>query len=1111
MAIKKDKVSEYGAKQIQVLEGLDPVRKRPGMYIGNTAHAGLHHLIWEVVDNSIDEAMAGHASEITIHLMPDSKVSVEDNGRGIPVEKHPVTKVSTLETVLTKLHAGGKFGGGGYKVSGGLHGVGVSVVNALSSYLLAEVRRDGKLWAQEYSKGIPKKAAKAVGSAKGTGTKITFQPDFTIFTEKEFDLPYILNHLRQQAYLTRGIRLNIFDDRVKGQEGSYAFYFEGGIVSYVRHLNHNKEVKQEKVFYVEKDVEHVKVEVALQYNNEFSETVLAFANNIENPEGGMHVQGFRTALTRTLNNYARKNGFLKEKDQNLSGEDVREGLTTIISVKLPDPQFEGQTKAKLGNAEVKPAVETVMGDYFAAFLEENPRDAKEMLSKCLLAQQARVAARAARDTVLRKGALEGMTLPGKLADCSSRKAEESELYLVEGDSAGGCFSGDTKVALLDGRNVSFKRLVAEYAAGKQNFCYTIQTDGTIGVGRVENPRITKKQTQVIQLTLDNGETITCTPDHQFMLRDGTYKEAQFLSQEDSLLPLYKKISKREGRVTIQGYEMVFDPQLHYYKFTHLLSDEYNLRNNTYILADGSHRHHRDFNKRNNNPENIVRLPAEAHLTLHRQNADKTILRPEVQLKSKQVRQSTEFRKKMSVVMSSPKMSKQLSKRAKKQWENATYKEYMGEKFKAFYAQSAQYRDENRSRLYAEQQKYWSQEKHRQVQAERVSAFFEAHPERRDELADQAKQQWRNQELLDWRRETTKNQWTEDFRRHRRFAYDQVYLQSSLSVLRKVYEMTGKIDEKKYNQLRQETKNKNLLKIGTLLERFFENKTDDLYTVVEHYNHKVTSVVKINELIDVYDIEVPGTHNFALASGVFVHNSAKQGRDRNFQAILPLRGKILNVEKSRLDKMLANNEIKNLVIALGTNIGDQFDISRLRYHRIVIMTDADVDGAHIRTLLLTLFYRNFPEVIRQGHLFIAQPPLYRLQSRNKVVYAYTDQEKEKVITEIQKDLAATAKGKKGVEVAVVEVEEGVEPAEGDEAEGEKKISGISIQRYKGLGEMNPGQLWETTMDPATRVMKQVMVEDAEKADEMFDILMGSEVAPRKRFIHTQAANVKNLDI
>lgn len=675
MPSKKPAASDYGAKQIQVLEGLDPVRKRPGMYIGNTAHAGLHHLIWEVVDNSIDEAMAGHADTITIHLMQDSKVSVEDDGRGIPVEKHPVTKVSTLETVLTKLHAGGKFGGGGYKVSGGLHGVGVSVVNALSSYLLAEVRRDGKLWSQEYAKGLPKKAAKAVGSAKGTGTKITFQPDFTIFTEREFDLPYILTHLRQQAYLTRGIRLTIWDERVTGLEQSYTFYFEGGIVSYVRHLNHNRETKQEQVFYVEKDVDNVKVEVALQYNNEFNETLLAFANNIENPEGGMHVQGFRTALTRTLNNYARKNNYLKEKDQNLSGEDVREGLTCVVSVKLPDPQFEGQTKAKLGNAEVKPAVETIMGDYFAAFLEENPRDAKEILAKCLLAQQARVAARAARDTVLRKGALEGMTLPGKLADCSSRKPEECELYLVEGDSAGG--------------------------------------------------------------------------------------------------------------------------------------------------------------------------------------------------------------------------------------------------------------------------------------------------------------------------------------------------------------------------------------------------------------------------------------------------SAKQGRDRNFQAILPLRGKILNVEKSRLDKMLANNEIKNLVIALGTNIGDQFDISRLRYHRIVIMTDADVDGAHIRTLLLTLFYRNFPELILKGHLLIAQPPLYRIQQRTEVVYAYSDQEKEKIVDRMLKE--AGQKANKGKKVSEETPATAAEPiAEGEDG-GTQKIQGIGIQRYKGLGEMNPSQLWETTMDPAQRVMRQVMIEDAAKADEMFDILMGSEVMPRKRFIHAHAGNVKNLDI
>lgn len=681
MAKKPEKKSNYGAQQITVLEGLDPVRKRPGMYIGNTAHAGLHHLIWEVVDNSIDEAMAGYCTEITISLLPDGFVSVEDNGRGIPVEKHPVTKVSSLETVLTKLHAGGKFGGDGYKVSGGLHGVGVSVVNALSTDLIAQVKRDGKLYEQKYKIGKPQGAVKAVGKSTNNGTIITYKADSTIFSVNEYDWKYILDHLRQQAYLTKGLRMSVWDKRDNRNVQSYTYYFEGGVASYCRHLNHLKDVKQDKVFYVEKDVENVKVEVAVQYNADYNELVYGFANNIHTTEGGMHVQGFRTALTRTINNYARKQGFLKEKDANLQGEDVREGLTAVISVKLPEPQFEGQTKAKLGNAEIKPVVEGVFGDYFAAFLEENPHDAREIIAKCLIAQQARDAARAARDTVLRKGALEGMTLPGKLADCSSRKAEECELYVVEGDSAGG--------------------------------------------------------------------------------------------------------------------------------------------------------------------------------------------------------------------------------------------------------------------------------------------------------------------------------------------------------------------------------------------------------------------------------------------------SAKQGRERRFQAILPLRGKILNVEKSRLDKMLANNEIKNLIIAMGTSIGEQFDIEKLRYNRIVIMTDADVDGAHIRTLLLTLFFRHFPDIITKGHLFIAQPPLYRISKNREVQYAYSDQEKDKLVAELTAKAAAKGKGKAKVKEEPVEV---AEATEGEAGEGStdttgvgQNVAGVNIQRYKGLGEMNPEQLWETTMDPTRRVMQVVTLEDAEKADEIFDILMGSEVAPRKRFIQTKAKSVTNLDI
>ena len=682
------KSGSYGAEQISVLEGLDPVRKRPGMYIGSTGVEGLHHLIWEVVDNCFDEAMAGHADEITVTLNPDDTVSVKDNGRGIPVDIHKQYKVSALELVLTKLHAGGKFGGeaSGYKISGGLHGVGVSVVNALSEWVEARVERDGAEWVQEYVRGIPQFKVKQVSKSKEHGTTISFKPDATIFTATEFDLKYILDHLRQQCYLTKGIKVTVIDARDKALPYVYAFFFEGGVASYVRHLNHSKQAKHENLFYVERQVDDVGIELGVQYTDDYKETVFAFANNIYNPEGGTHVMGFRSALTRVLNNYARAKGYIKEKDDNLSGEDVREGLTAVISVKIRDPQFEGQTKAKLGNPEVRMAVESLMNEAFAQYLEEHPRDGEAILGKCILAQRARAAARAARDTVIRKGALEGLTLPGKLADCSSKDPKSSELFIVEGDSAGG--------------------------------------------------------------------------------------------------------------------------------------------------------------------------------------------------------------------------------------------------------------------------------------------------------------------------------------------------------------------------------------------------------------------------------------------------SAKQGRDREHQAILPLRGKILNVERARLDKMIASEQIKNLVIAMGTGIGENMDMGRLRYERIIIMTDADVDGAHIRTLLLTLFYRYFNSLITDGHIFIAQPPLFRVAMGKDFRYAFSEEARDKFVAEFLK-LKEERKNKSAVRSpksatdkrtggqADLEVNE--ESAEESEpAEGEVKVSGISIQRYKGLGEMNPDQLWETTMDPKTRIMKKVNITDAAEADETFDILMGVEVAPRKRFIQTHA-KAANLDI
>ena len=678
------KKSSYQAKDIQVLEGLKPVRKRPGMYIGSTGIDGLHHLIWEIVDNSIDEAMAEHATTVKVILHKDNSITVEDDGRGIPVDKHPTTKKSALETIMTTLHAGGKFGdgSGGYKVSGGLHGVGASVVNALSEWMKVEVGRDGFIHSQEYKRGEAVKAVKKGEKTKWTGTRITWKADAEIFDQVDnYNWNTILNHLRQQAYLTKGVKIQITNENTNQTE---EFHFEGGVKSYVEHLNVGKETINKDPFYVDKQSGNIRVEIALQYVDDYKERLYAFANNIHNIDGGSHVVGFRSALTRTINNYAKKNNLIKtngngKSDASLTGDDVREGLTVIISIKLPNPQFEGQTKSKLGNANIRTITDSVFSQYFASYLEEHPTEARRIVNKVLLAAKARLAARAARDTIIRKGALEGMTLPGKLADCSSRDPEKSELYIVEGDSAGG--------------------------------------------------------------------------------------------------------------------------------------------------------------------------------------------------------------------------------------------------------------------------------------------------------------------------------------------------------------------------------------------------------------------------------------------------SAKQGRDRGFQAILPLRGKILNVERARLDKILSNNEIKSMIIALGTGIGEQFDIEKIRYHRIIIMTDADIDGAHIRTLLLTFFYRYMPDIIEKGYLYIAQPPLYQIKKGKYQEYVYSEEEKEAVLSKLEKE--AKSKSKKTEPEPEPDTEEplveGGESPEASEVEEEKIKKIADIQRYKGLGEMNPSQLWNTTMDPEHRIMYRVTVEKAQEADQVFSMLMGDEVAPRKRFIQQHAKDVQDLDI
>ncbi|WP_416233575.1 DNA topoisomerase (ATP-hydrolyzing) subunit B [Cronbergia sp. UHCC 0137] len=1057
------------------------------MYIGTTGPRGLHHLVYEVVDNSVDEALAGHCTHVEVDLNADGSVTVTDDGRGIPVDLHPKTGKSALETVLTVLHAGGKFGGGGYKVSGGLHGVGISVVNALSEMVEVTVWRDKKVYTQRYERGFPVSELQSKPDKEGrTGTSVTFKPDIQIFTIGiEFDYITLSGRLRELAYLNAGVKITFTDHRLellKSEEPRVETYeYKGGIKEYIAYMNREKQPLHEEIIYVQGERNNVQIEVSLQWcTDAYTDNVLGFANNIRTVDGGTHLEGLKAVLTRTLNAIARKRNKIKESEPNLSGEHVREGLTAVISVKVPDPEFEGQTKTKLGNTEVRGIVDSLVGEVLTEYLEFRPTVADSILDKAIQAFKAAEAARHARELVRRKSVLESSPLPGKLADCSTRDPSESEIYIVEGDSAGGCFHGDTLVALADGRSLSFKEIVAEQAIGKEHFCYTIRNDGTIGVERIINPRITKANAEVIKVTLDNGETIICTPDHRFMLRDRSYKQAEFLTPDDSLMPLYRQISDISNPgITINGYEMAWNPRSDSWLFTHLLADWYNRSLGVYNLTDGEHCHHIDFNKRNNNPTNLQRLSAEAHLALHRAHVEKTLHRPDAIEKSRKTRQSHEFRAKMSQRMQQPETREILSQQAKEQWVSETYQNYMLGKWREFYDSNETYRQQNHERLNQAQQDYWRDETNRLAQAERVKNYFANNPQAVATQSLLAKEQWQDETLLAWRREKTQQQWTPEFRAQRHATLHQTYYRKTIAVLKQIEIEHGRLDLDAYNNYRKQTRDKSLLRFDSFCQRYFDGNESLAYEAVANYNHRIVSIERLPEQVDVYDIEVPKTHNFALACGVFVHNSAKQGRDRRTQAILPLRGKILNIEKTDDAKIYKNNEIQALITALGLGVkGDEFDSTQLRYHRIVIMTDADVDGAHIRTLLLTFFYRYQRALIENGFIYIACPPLYKLErGRSEPRYCYSDRE-------LQQHIATF-------------------PANAN----------YNIQRFKGLGEMMPQQLWETTMNPGTRTLKQVEIEDAAEADRIFTILMGDRVAPRREFIETYGSklNLTDLDI
>ncbi|MFA4981970.1 MAG: DNA topoisomerase (ATP-hydrolyzing) subunit B [Candidatus Omnitrophota bacterium] len=1260
---EKDKaaaVKKYDATTITVLEGVDAVRKRPAMYIGDTTMRGLHHLVYEVVDNSIDECMAGFASNIDVVIHADNSVSVTDDGRGIPVDIHKTEGKPAVEVVLTKLHAGGKFDHRVYKVAGGLHGVGVSVVNALSEWLEIEVRRDGKIHHQEYEKGRTASKLKVIGTAKKTGTRVTFKADKEIFGDKiVYSFDTLANRLRELAFLNRDIRITLKDERVKEKE--MEFKFSGGIVSFVEFLNKNKNVLHKKVIYFQKEKDKIIAEVAMQYNDGYGENIFTFANNINTIEGGTHLTGFKSALTRTINQYCKNKNLLKESDAAISGDDVREGLTVVISTKVPNPQFEGQTKTKLGNSEVEGIVESIVNEALGGFLEENPPIANKIIEKAVLAARAREAARKARELTRRKGALEGASLPGKLADCQESDPSLCELYFVEGDSAGGCFDGDTKVALADGRNLSFIELANEWKQGKKNYCYTITTAGTMSVEEIAHPRCTKRNAEVINVILDNDEKITCTPGHLFMTRDGFYTQAKDLAPGESLMPFTTKLSAIEGKVTIKGYPMVFDTKKNAWVFTHLLSDAYNMEHGVYCAYGREDKHHIDFNKMNNNPDNIIRMGRKYHMAHHRKHAKATLHTKEVIEKCNETKRSPEYRKKMSALMKQ--CSKMLSERAKKQWQDPVYKKYMLEKYMEFFYADKTFRKNILHIINEAQKKYWADPKNREKQSENTKRYFGGHPEHRKRHSDSSKKQWENTTLWLWRREKTKEQWTGEFRLKRKEAYNKTYFNHSMALAKKLVDENRAVSEYEEERKKLAPQNKNLLKFGTLLGRFFDNDVCRFWEAARNYNHKVKRVEWLTEQRDVYDIEVPNTHNFALSSGIFVHNSAKQGRDRRFQAILPLKGKILNVEKARLDKALSNEEIRTMITAIGTGIGEEFNIEKLRYGKIILMCDADVDGSHIRTLLLTFFYRQMQALIEKEHIYIAQPPLYKIKrgkreeyiqteddfnnmllelgsegmevTRQKDKHQFTDKQLKAILDALvelenlsnaverrgvsfskyisfrhkktkklplymvkveyedhflynddelakylgedngngQKKKDKEGKGKSAQEEALEEKTRGVEHVEfyeareiekiverieklgvdvedySDESEAEaaKRSSrkdvrkpkyvikrektreeffnlkdilrfvmtvgkeGMSIQRYKGLGEMNPEQLWDTTMDPEKRTILKVMLEDAVEADAMFTVLMGEAVEPRREFIEKHAHEVKVLDI
>ena len=1207
---KEKKNSEYTAKDIYVLEGLDPVRKRPGMYIGSTGVDGLHHLIWEVLDNSIDEAMAGYAKNIAISLLPENKVTVVDDGRGIPVDIHKQTKKSALETVMTTLHAGGKFGSDAYKVSGGLHGVGVSVVNALSVWVKAEVCRDGLQYVQEYSRGKPKYAVKKVGKCSGSGTAVSFQPDPEIFEKIEFNLNTVFDHVRQQAYLTKGIKVSVIDQRngAKAKDGtfigsSHTFYFEGGIVSYVKFLNRNEAPKHENIFYVAKESQnekhHVFVEAALQYTDDIQPREMSFANNIYTAEGGMHLTGFRTALTRALNDYAKKNDYLKKDDETFTGDDVREGVTAVISVKIRNNelQFEGQTKAKLGNTEARTAVETVVGEELKDWFERYPRDAQEIIGKAILSQKARKAAKAARETVLRKGALDGLALPGKLADCQSRDPAESELFLVEGDSAGGSSKQGRDrrfqaILPLRGKILNVERArLDKMLTSKEIRALVIALGAAIG-----NEFDEKKLRYHRIIIMTDADSVTGdTPalifdDKEHMLRlirmgDFIEKECNDTSRYKIYAYDFKKhtFSLRTIAKTIRhplrtalyrvktryGYSV--DVTAHHSLFVcrkgvFMTASTRNIKKGDYAILPSA--------LPRNDKKIIIdarpalkRLPEASRITLRLPLYGVKVIPDNAWLDIPEHEWQKFKAQRFEAGFSRFRMADHIGvgKTVIQQWEQkidnvmprfAHFKHYL-----RTITKNDSYDLENKEAYcyiplsditdFALGRDYYLSGHTRKIKTsfdlnedlayllgwfmgDGCASFIQGSPSRfiisigKDKRVYYSRIQEAVRRTLDCpvgielRKDGSYQLYFHSFsfkvllehlgllhkKSFEKFVPNVLFNAAPSvqeSFLRGYLESDGSIivrthTNSKTVRISYTTSSRVLAEGITILYRQLGILPSIRTRLSKSHPRKDGAIINSN--YEGYLINVAGTEQLKKIKEIWRHHK----RARFLEEYL-LHASSLPLSHRWTKKILGNATLAEITSVKKINRREKFvyDFSVAVDENFVAGNGGvllhNTDGSHIRTLLLTLFYRYFPRIIEQGYLYAAQPPLYKVQSGKVVQYAYSDNERDTLVAELKKVKVEAKKErakKKGEEVSGEEAESG-------------EVKGIEIQRYKGLGEMNPHELWETTMDPQARILKRITVKDAEAADNIFTILMGDEVMPRKKFIQTHAKLVKNLDV